>query len=238
MIRLWAIAAVGLLGACTTQQDVGSRYVKTIVATAAAGGTLTVSSAESAELSGLSLVIPAGALAEDKTITLELGLDALAVSPDAPRGPVAIFGPELTFSKDVALVLPSSATYSGSAEQTQVLHRTPAGLQRLRAPSATHDPAAHAVALTLRATGSLQVAVRTCGDAGSCGAGESCVSGTCVNCPSDPTLGPTCTCEALTCGPAPLSPACLCADGKPGCNTGRCISTTTTACHWEFRVCN
>lgn len=231
------ILAVALLAACGTQTNVGSRYVKTIALTASVGGTLSVNASESAELNGLSLAFPAGALATDRTITLELGLDDVALAPNVPRGPVAIFGPELTFLKDVELRLPSSASYQGSSAETEVLLKTPAGLQRIRAPQLTHDPVAHAVTMIVHSTGALQVTVHSCPGAGSCGAGETCTSGSCVNCPIDPTLGATCACDATTCGPRPASPTCLCSDGSVGCNTGRCISTATNACHWEFRTC-
>ena len=61
---------------------------------------------------------------------------------------------------------------------------------------------------------------------------------------SDLTDSPTDTdsselkiCGASDCGPALGMPAILCSDGSTGGNTGRCIKTKNTACHWEIRSC-
>ena len=44
-------------------------------------------------------------------------------------------------------------------------------------------------------------------------------------------------CAAADCGPALGMPTLLCSDGSTGGNTGRCIQTKGTACHWEIRAC-
>jgi hypothetical protein len=44
-------------------------------------------------------------------------------------------------------------------------------------------------------------------------------------------------CAAADCGPALDSPTLLCSDGSTGGNTGRCIKTKGTSCHWEMRTC-
>ena len=61
---------------------------------------------------------------------------------------------------------------------------------------------------------------------------------------SDLTDSPTDTdsselkiCGAADCGPALGLAAVLCSDGSTGGNTGRCIKTKGTTCHWEIRSC-
>ena len=73
-------------------------------------------------------------------------------------------------------------------------------------------------------------------------AGVAACSGTSEG--SDLTESPTDTdsaelkiCAAADCGPALGMPATLCSDGSTGGNTGRCIKTKATACHWEIRSC-
>src|SRR5450432_3785038 len=89
--RRLLLAAV-LCCSCSNTQGLGSRYVAEQTVTASQGGTLTVAAADSPELAGTQLQIPAGALAADTHITLELGSTALVQGHDHVAGVVAIWG--------------------------------------------------------------------------------------------------------------------------------------------------
>jgi len=55
--------------------------------------------------------------------------------------------------------------------------------------------------------------------------------------PTDTDAAELKLCGAAACGPALGMPAMLCSDGSTGGNTGRCIKTKGTTCHWEIRSC-
>ena len=215
--RSGLLALAALFASCNTQQDVGTRYLKTMALTTSQGGTFSVDSSESAELAGLSLVVPAGALPADTTLTLELGLDDIVSSPASPAGPVAILGPELAFLRDVELRMPAAQSHQGSVEETELWRSDSAGVQKLRTPKLSYDAVSHTATAALRSTGSLQVALVAASDC-SCGPG---------------VADPICPC-----GPSLGTPSCTCSDGSLGCNTGRCIRGNAAGnCSWEVRVC-
>jgi len=97
------IAAVAL-AACGDQ--LGSRYVKTQSVRASEGAIFTVDAADSPELAGTRLEIPAGALSSDVVLTVEFGLTSV-LGAELSGGPSVVFGPAgVTLSKDAVLVLP------------------------------------------------------------------------------------------------------------------------------------
>jgi Cys-rich repeat protein len=99
-----AAAVVVAMAACGPQQ-VGTQYLAQVNASAAQGSTLTVTNAESTELGGLTLVIPAGALDKDTTITVEVGDNVLPSTSVA--GTSALFGPSgLVFKKPARMTMP------------------------------------------------------------------------------------------------------------------------------------
>jgi PKD repeat protein len=72
-----------------------------------AGGTVEVSSSESAELFGASIVVPPAALAGDTTITVALGLASIVGPGAEAAGPVAVWGPPGTrFRAPATMTLP------------------------------------------------------------------------------------------------------------------------------------
>ncbi|MFZ5445698.1 MAG: hypothetical protein ACOZQL_37240 [Myxococcota bacterium] len=102
MHRLLLLAAV-VFSACGGTSFIGSRYVKS-QAIGAAGGTLTISATDDAQLANAALVVPPGALSDDVVITVERGLDDL--SPGR-AGPVLVLGPAgLPLRKAAKVVLP------------------------------------------------------------------------------------------------------------------------------------
>ncbi len=99
------LAAIGMV-ACGGTEIVGSRYVKSQAASTSAETTIAVTAADSADLAGTKLVIPSGALKNNQTITLEIGMSPIIAQP---AGPVASWGPDgLKFTKPVKMTLPFS----------------------------------------------------------------------------------------------------------------------------------
>jgi hypothetical protein len=85
---------------------VASTYVVTKEIKKAEGGTVKVTAAESKDLAGTRLDVPAGALGADTTITVAFQREAIAPTAEA-AGPVAEFGPAgTTFSTPATLTLP------------------------------------------------------------------------------------------------------------------------------------
>lgn len=105
--RLAALALLGLLAACDSSQNVGSRYAKTALVAATTGGTVTVTAADDPTLAGASVQIAPGALAADTVVTVAEG--AALPLPDGASacGPVVEFGPgDAGFAHPVTIVLP------------------------------------------------------------------------------------------------------------------------------------
>jgi len=102
---LSVVVSASLLG-CGPNGFVGSRYVKSQTLSAAQGGALTISAADEPSLANTSIVFPPGALREDTTVTVELGLDDL--SPGRASA-VLVLGPAGTaLEKDIEISLPLS----------------------------------------------------------------------------------------------------------------------------------
>ena len=107
-LKFFALAPSLCWLGCSSQLPVGSKFVKSVPVAAAQGATITVSKSDDPLLAGTVLVIPAGALAADTTITITEGLPVtLAGSTPTAAGPVAQFGPSGTvFAKPVSITLP------------------------------------------------------------------------------------------------------------------------------------
>lgn len=115
--RLAASIAVLLCCACSPTQLVGSKYVKSETV-GTQGATLTVSAADSLELAGTQLVIPAGALSAETQITLELGLEGLVAGTDKGAGEIVHWGPSGTkFAKPVTMTLPYKLAAGETADR-------------------------------------------------------------------------------------------------------------------------
>ncbi len=105
----WLAGALLALVGCSTSDDieVASSFIKTVDVKAQDGATIEVSAAESPELAGTKLVIPAGSLAADTTISVALQRQSIAVAPNLPAGAVAIWGPAgTTFTTGAELTMP------------------------------------------------------------------------------------------------------------------------------------
>jgi hypothetical protein len=86
-----ALAAFTLT-ACSDGMHVGSVHVKSGTV-GAAGGTLTVTATDHPDLAGTSIVIPAGALADDTLIGIGLSDATLTLDDARPQGPALYFAP-------------------------------------------------------------------------------------------------------------------------------------------------
>ncbi len=222
---LVVLSATLLAFACGNQA--GSRYVMSENVTAASGATLTVSASQSAALAGTSLDIPAGALAADTRITLELGLDDLVASADV-AGPVAIWGPAGTrFSKKARMTLPVSISAAPGELTVQVRE---ADGREFELPSSAVTVADGRISFDVEGFTSFQPRRRTatacpadakvCPDGSTLSrTGPNCTFPACpgedggaVACPRDARLCPDGTSVSRT-GPNCTFPACPATDG-------------------------
>jgi hypothetical protein len=106
LVSLMALVAAG----CTSSSQVASKYVKKQLVSAAQGGTLTVTSADSTQLAGTVVDIPAFALRGDTTITIGVGPADITPASATPVGPVVDLGPSGTaFTDTVKVTLPYTA---------------------------------------------------------------------------------------------------------------------------------
>jgi hypothetical protein len=105
--RLVFAGAAACLACGTGTEQVGSRYVKSVMVVAARGATISVIANESGELAGTVLEVPRGALERDTRLTLELGFAPVLSRPDEAAGPAAIWGPAGTrFDPAAKMTLP------------------------------------------------------------------------------------------------------------------------------------
>lgn len=248
-----------LVAACGTQ-NAGSRYVKSESVGAANGKTIAVSEKDSALLAGTTLEIPAGALAGDTVITLEVGLDSL-LDEDTAAGPVATWGPAGTrFSRPARMTLPLSLSESG--DEISVLVRESDGTQfELPASAVTVDAQGRA-SFTIDGFTSFQpLRRRPCQSNAQCHSSQVCRNGRCrpannqcrsdADCPASslcvqaPCAGAlncpgTCQPRPPTCANCPPGSACVngvCATGcgiVQGCPAGQTCQNNVcvvTGCH-------
>src|SRR4051794_39563448 len=89
MLKLHHVAAFALAVSCQPSQ-IGSRYVKSSNV-GPAGASIEVTDADSHVLAGTRLEVGQGAIANDTTLTLELGVTDLVAHGAA--GPVAVWEP-------------------------------------------------------------------------------------------------------------------------------------------------
>lgn len=181
----WLLAATAVLclSACyVPPAEVGSKFVKSVPVTASEGATLTVSLEDSPELAGTTLVIPPGALSSDQTITLELGVNALAEGDDRAAGPVAIFGPAGTrFSKPATLTLPAKLQSDETVNDLFVAIVEGDGRRDL-VPFEALTISGNQVAFEIDGFTSFQACtsqVKKCKTASNCASNETCVNGSC-----------------------------------------------------------
>jgi Cys-rich repeat protein len=150
--NLAATLAVGMLFACSSggTQFVASMFVKSELISASQGGTITVSSADSATLAGTQIVIPAHALSADTRISVGYGggtaaewvgqpspTASLASNGATAAGPIVYIGPDgLTFSVPVTVTIPFAPLGGGASVNRLVIDALEGNGQRYQIANA------------------------------------------------------------------------------------------------------
>jgi Cys-rich repeat protein len=179
--RCLALLAVLAVAGCNNSTQVGSVLVTSQDIKAAQGGTIAVSAAQSADLAGARLVVPANSLTTNTTITVSLDKTSLVTSTQA-AGPVGVFGPTgTTFTDGATLSLPFklSATQKVGGLFIQVVEDD--GTKSLIAGrDLLVDSASGLVTFKVKHFTRYQPGARdVCTADSDCAAGQSCVGGVC-----------------------------------------------------------
>jgi len=121
-----ALLLLALLPALAcAKSTLASKFIKSAKISASAGGTLTVTAADSADYAGTSITIPPGALAADTTISIAPAVcsesGCAGLSAGVSLGPIVEFGPLGTqFSAPVTLRVPFSAAQLAASRNSDV----------------------------------------------------------------------------------------------------------------------
>jgi len=210
--RVIGCGLIVALAGCQQSYPLASRYIKSVPVQASQGGLVTVDAAESQELAGASLSIPAGALEHDTTVTVELGLDRLATGPDTSVSSVAMWGPagtKLNAPAEVVLpfTLPAGENAAGLRVNVLLGDGRKVALDRV---AFTVDGNNRAARFRLEELAALEVEVSHCGEDHPCENGMHCVEGTCVapTCGTSTCVSGQICCEGQCKTPAPGTETC------------------------------
>ncbi|MBI5548670.1 MAG: hypothetical protein HY901_32715 [Deltaproteobacteria bacterium] len=232
--RCLMLLALTSLVACNGESQVGSIHVATKEIKAGAGGTLAVTTQESAELAGTNLFVPPEALAQDTQITVGLDREPIVAAAEA-AGPVADFGPSgTTFASPATLVLPYRLSASQKPGNLYVRALEDDGTQStLDGAKLTIDAAQGLVSFQVSHFTRFQAGARPdCSSNSACPAGQVCVAGQCSACAAaeicsngldddcdgvvDNGCGAACSAE-ISC---PAGQVCVSGTCQPGCTGG------------------
>ena len=217
-----ALAAVG----CGGTQLVGSRYIKTQQVTASQGAVISVSKEEDSVLAGMSLTIPAGALSQDTTLSVDRAPQDLAT--DGTRSSaVAEWGPSgLLFATSATMVMPVSVPEPLDDAEYVAFIEEADGTQ-LEVP-ATLDAASRTVSFPVGGFSKFQVKrLLNCRVTADCASGKVCRSGHCRT----PLQG-GCNCQqGYVCQNATCIPKVSC-QADADCAVGSaCVMGTCSSAH-------
>lgn len=176
LLAAFALAACG-------PDYVGSRYVKSKDVSATQDAVLSVDANDSRDLAGTRLAIPAGAVTDAITVSLELGLNSI-LGHELTAGPAAIFNPSnLVFSKDVTLTLPVANL--GTDDELGIVATTNLGETfEYDSNQLTLNADRTLVTFKIRRLGTFQPRRRArCNSNTDCSANLVCVNGRCQNAP-------------------------------------------------------
>ena len=216
------------LSACNSFNTVGSRFVKHENVTAAQGLTISVAANESPELAGTALQIPAGALAENTTITLEIGSTPLMEADAKSAGTVAIWGPAGTkFAAPVELTMPFTLAEGESIEDLFIQVREEDGARFTVEHSAlTIDAANKLVRFSINGFTGFQPGTGVaCSPNQPCAMGQACSNGQCKAACGGVVCGANTTCVNNQCQPTGMGcgpQGQQCAMGQQ-CINGACV---------------
>ena len=262
-LTLFTLAAFGAVGACgESGSELGSRFVRSeLIPTT--GGSITVTSNDSAELVGTSITVPAGALSADTTITLAPVDTVIPASADIDvAGPAVDFGPDGTqFSTPVTIKLPLFNEGEGPLvvwvrEEDGSTELIDEGVTRegeLMVFTVDHFTAFQGGRGTSRAgctsdtdcsteeecsAAGACVAAPECRRDADCSSGEECsASGTCEaapECRSDADCASDEACTpAGTCAPAPECTVDADCDARELCERGSCVPLSPGTCRTD-----
>ncbi|MGC4116259.1 MAG: hypothetical protein QM765_17110 [Myxococcales bacterium] len=229
-LALVVLALAGLPG-CPGNQ-VASTFVVTKDVKAVQGGTVEVTTADSADLAGTKLDIPAGALGADTKITVAYQKDAIAPSAES-AGPVAEFGPAKTaFSTPATLTLPYKLTGTQKPANLYVQVLEDDGTKSTLV--GTVDAAKSIISVKVRHFTRYQAAAKAgCAADSDCKTDEACVAGVCKKkgvctpgrdqtCNADPAI-------SSLWGHCEDNGTCTCAAGRVLDSSGKCQKTACTA---------
>jgi Cys-rich repeat protein len=210
------LPVLALASACGTEapQQLGSVHVKSALIGAAAGGELAVSATDYAPFAGLKVQIPAGALAQDTKITVDVAAGSLMDADATAAGPAVDLGPSgTTFSKPVTITLPVADAVDVALARVYVRHGD--GTREVLVPEAlTYDAAAGALVFTVQHFTTYEPGV----------AHDRCRHN---QCPAE--------CTEQECDPAPGAPNYTCSDGTLA--GPFCRRDPAGVCGWEFVTC-
>lgn len=216
--------------ACGTSEptELGSVHVKSETIVAAAGGTVEVTAADDyAPFVGTKVEIPAGALARDTKITVDVYSDSLMDDEAQAAGPAVELGPDGTqFSSPVRITLPFTEDLDEDHVRVYVRHGD--GTTEVIMPEAiTLDLDNRRLSFEVDHFTTFHP-----------GRGRGPCSH--VNCPSGQCRRGQCTggggaCTAAECSPAPGAPNYTCPDGTIGGPV--CERSASGVCGWNFVNC-
>ncbi|MFT3837283.1 MAG: hypothetical protein QM723_09840 [Myxococcaceae bacterium] len=157
---------------------VGSKFVKSQDVKANQGAVIEVSKSDSSVLNGTKLQVPAGALASDVTITLELGLKDLVNSNAA--SPVTTWKPDgLHFTTPATLTLPLTIAQGQSTDHLNIQVQEANGTT-FRIPRSDLTIVGSSVTFKIDGFTSFQANTQNaCMTDSDCSMGEQCVNGGC-----------------------------------------------------------
>lgn len=216
--------------ACATEEptNLGSVHVKSGLISAAAGGQVEVTASDDyAPFVGAKVVVPAGALAQDTKITIDVyGASLMDEDADAV-GPAVEFGPSgTTFDAPVQVTLPLTEDLDQDLARIYVRHGD--GTREVLLPAdLTVDAATKMVHFTVRHfttyhPGRARGACRHV----TCASGQTCRGGQCQN---------SGACTQAECSPAPGAPNYTCPDGSTAGPV--CERDPAGTCGWNFVTC-
>jgi len=222
--------------------ELGSRYLQSELVTADSGGRFTVTESDSEAFAGVGIDVPAGAVAEDTTITVAPSRDLVAVDDAEWVGPAVEFGPSgLVFATPVTATLRVDLSLGDDRPAVRVVSADGAAEWidaadiTINADETWSFPVSHFT--TFQPAGRPQTPACTA-DA-DCASGDWCVRGACTT-PSagqcrtdaDCATGEACT-AAGTC--APTSQCTTDADCASGdwCMRGTCITPSAGQCRTD-----
>ncbi len=222
---LWSVLALAAAG-CSSEAptEVGSTHVKSATIVANDGGGLEVTASDYAPYAGARIDIPAGALAADTKMVIDLGPDSIIDATGTAVGPAITFGPAgAVLSAPAQITLP----YSGSVDRNRarIYVRLADGSTDVVLPTGlTIDAPNRLMRFSLQSMATVQV-----GRASDACQHITCATGNC----RDGQCRVDCTDE--DCGPAPLLPSYLCSDGSVSGPV--CEADAAGRCGWQIRTC-